>query len=74
METAMTSFSELVPLMTSNGCMVPALNTNDVESQKVLSPDNVIVYCNASTVTPQLQIRNNGTATLNSVRLNVVID
>ena len=74
METALTTFSELTPLMTSNGCMLPALNSNDVEAQKVSSPDNVIVYCNTSTVTPRLQIRNNGSTALTSVKLNISVD
>ncbi|MFT3705502.1 MAG: M43 family zinc metalloprotease [Agriterribacter sp.] len=74
METAITTFSELTPLMTSNGCTPLTLYTNDVEVQKAVSPDNSIVYCNATTITPQLLIRNDGTATLTSVRLNVSVD
>lgn len=74
METAMTSFSELTPLMTSNGCVFPALYANNVEVQKVVSPANTIVYCNATTVTPQLFIRNIGSSTLSSVQLNVSVD
>ena len=73
METALTSFPELMPLLSSNGCTPPTLYTNDVEVQKAVNPNNNIFYCSES-FTPQLLIRNIASQPLNSVRLNVSID
>ena len=73
METAITSFPELTPLLSSNGCVPPTLYTNDVEVQKAINPSNNIFYCPGA-VTPRLLIKNIGTQSLNSVRLNVSID
>ncbi|MFT3701279.1 MAG: M43 family zinc metalloprotease [Agriterribacter sp.] len=74
METALTSFPELTPLLTSDGCMPVALHTFDMEAQKIIWPNNVTLYCNSTSVTPQLMIRNYGTATIDSIRLAVVVD
>ena len=73
METALTSFAELPPLLSSNGCLSPTLYANDVEVQKAANPANNIFYC-PGTITPQLLIKNIGTQPVNSVRLNVSID
>ena len=73
METAIASFSELIPLLSSNGCVPLTFYTNDVEVQKAANPSNNIFYC-PGTITPQLLIKNIGTQPLNSVRLNVSID
>lgn len=73
METALTSFPELIPLLSSDGCTPPALYSNDAEAQKAINPANNIIYC-SGTFIPQLQIRNIASQPLNSVRLNVSID
>lgn len=73
METALTSFPELMPLLSSNGCTPPTPFANDVEVQKAVNPNNNIFYC-SGTITPKLLIRNIASQPLNSVRLNVSID
>jgi len=73
MASAMNSFAELTPLLSSNGCVPPLLYSNDVEVQRIASPDNIILNC-ATSFTPQLLIKNIGSATLTSVNINTVVD
>lgn len=73
MSTALTSFPELASLLTSNGCVPPLLYTNDVEVLKIASPNNTILNC-ANSFTPQLSIRNTGSAALTSVSINTSVD
>ncbi|MCO5240842.1 MAG: M43 family zinc metalloprotease [Chitinophagaceae bacterium] len=73
MEMALSTFPELMPLLTSNGCVPPVLFNYDVKAWAVQSPVNSTVYCGTS-VTPQLRISNLGALTLTSVQLNVEID
>ncbi|MFT3948169.1 MAG: M43 family zinc metalloprotease [Agriterribacter sp.] len=73
METAITSFSELTPLLSSNGCVPVAIYNNDVAAQQILVGDNGITYCGDKAV-PRLQIKNAGALTLISVFINVSVD
>ncbi|MFT3948110.1 MAG: M43 family zinc metalloprotease [Agriterribacter sp.] len=73
MSAAMNSFSELTPLLSSNGCEPPLLYDNNVEAQQLISPNNIILNCETS-FTPQLLIRNIGNATLTSVNINTSVD
>ncbi|MCC6286886.1 MAG: hypothetical protein IT249_03290 [Chitinophagaceae bacterium] len=73
MASAMNSFSELTPLLSSNGCVPPLLYNNDVEAQQLISPNNIILNC-ATTFTPQLLIRNIGSTTLTVVNINTSVD
>ncbi len=73
METALSTFSDRMQLMTSNGCVPPVLHNNDVKALAVLSPSNAVVYCGTGII-PQLRISNLGASSLTSIRLNVVVD
>lgn len=73
METALSTFSDRMQLMSSNGCVPLVLYNNDVKALAVVSPSNSNVNCGAGIV-PQLRIWNLGALPLTNVRLNVEID
>ncbi|MBN8857718.1 MAG: zinc-dependent metalloprotease [Sphingobacteriales bacterium] len=73
METAITSFSELTPLLNANGCVPVAIYNNDVAAQQILLGDNGITYCD-NQVVPRLQIKNTGSLMLSSVLINISVD
>ena len=74
MATAMSSFGELSPLLSSNGCVPPLLYTNDVEVLGISAPNNSAVLNCATSFTPQLLIRNTGSAALTAITLNTAIN
>ncbi|HET9054450.1 MAG TPA: choice-of-anchor J domain-containing protein, partial [Cyclobacteriaceae bacterium] len=73
METALSTFSDRMQLMTSNGCVPPVLYNNDIKALAVVSPANAMVYCGTNII-PQLRIINLGDLPLTTIRLNVSVD
>lgn len=73
MAAAMNSFSELTPLLSSNGCVPALLYSNDIEALRIISPGNTVLSCTNS-FTPQLLIRNTGSAALTSVTINTSVN
>ncbi|HTN06132.1 M43 family zinc metalloprotease [Agriterribacter sp.] len=73
METALSTFTDRMQLMTSNGCVPPVLYNNDVKALAVVSPANAVVYCGTNII-PQLSIINLGDLPLTNIRLNVSVD
>lgn len=73
MYTALNSFSELTPLLSSNGCAPLLLYNNDAEVQSMVFPNNVVLNC-ATSFTPQLLIRNIGSSTLTSININTSVN
>ena len=73
MAAAMNSFSELTPLLSTNGCVPALLYNYDVEVLNVVTPDNIILNCTGS-FTPQILIRNIGSTTLTSITINTSVN
>ncbi|MBX3254588.1 MAG: choice-of-anchor J domain-containing protein [Chitinophagaceae bacterium] len=73
METALESFPDRSPLLSSDGCVPPVLFNNDVKALSVNYPNNAIVYCGQS-FTPSIRIQNQGALPLTSVTLHVSVD
>lgn len=73
METALSTLSDRVQLMNSNGCVPPVIHDQDVKAVTIVSPSYADVHCQSGLL-PKLRIENLGSKTLTSVKLNVVID
>ena len=73
METALTTLPDRTPLLSSDGCAPAVVYNVDARAKSIAEPGKNDINCGSS-ITPKVVIKNAGSTTLNTVKLNISLD